>query len=147
MAFSLRKQVELKVNHVFFVMPLYLIFLVIITSSSDTKLARARALRADYLINYRTILDWDLEVLHVTNGEGADIIFENGSTQTTTKSFNCVRFGGLINAIGYVSGKVDPTDNRMNINLQMIRKNATLIGILNGPRDRFEEMLAFYKKY
>ena len=83
----------------------------------------------------------------MTNGKGADIIFENGGAQTTAKSFNCVRFGGLINAIGYVSGKVDSAEDRMNINLQVIRKNATVIGMLNGPRDRFEEMLAFYEKH
>jgi NADPH:quinone reductase-like Zn-dependent oxidoreductase len=86
-------------------------------------------------------------VLRVTDGKGADIILENGGAQTTAKSFNCVRFGGLINAIGYVSGKVDSAEDRMNINVQAIRKNATLIGMLNGPRDRFEEMLAFYERH
>lgn len=35
----------------------------------------------------------------------------------------------------------------MNINVQAIRKNVTLIGMLNGPRDRFEEMLAFYERH
>lgn len=119
----------------------------IITSSSDEKLARAKALGADHIINYRTTPDWDVEVLRLTNGKGADIIFENGGAQTTAKSFNCVRFGGLFNAIGYVSGKVDSAENRMNINVQAIRKNVTLIGMLNGPRDRFEEMLAFYERH
>lgn len=32
----------------------------------------------------------------------------------------------------------------MNVNLQAIRRNCTIIGMLNGPRDRFEELLAFY---
>jgi NADPH:quinone reductase-like Zn-dependent oxidoreductase len=104
-------------------------------------------LGADHLINYRTTPDWDDEVLRVTEDRGADIIFENGGAQTTAKSFNCVKFGGIIHAIGYVSGKVDSPDDRMNINLQAIRKNFTLIGMLNGPRDRFEEMLEFYEKH
>jgi len=120
---------------------------VIITSSSDKKLARAKALGADHLINYCTTPDWDEEVLRVTNGRGTDIIFENGGALTTAKSFNCIRFGGLFNAIGYVSGKVDPPEERLNINVQAIRKNVTLVGMLNGPRDRFEEMLEFYEKF
>lgn len=120
---------------------------VIITSSSDTKLAKAKTLGADHLINYRKTPAWDEEVLRLTSGHGADIIFENGGALTTAKSFNCIRFGGLFNAIGYVSGKVDPVDERMNINVQAIRKNVTLVGMLNGPRDRFEEMLAFYERH
>jgi len=46
-----------------------------------------------------------------------------------------------------VSGKTDPPDDRMNINLQAIRKNCTIIGMLNGPRDRFEELLTFCDKH
>ncbi|KUJ24001.1 quinone reductase [Mollisia scopiformis] len=121
---------------------------VIITSSSDEKLARAKALGADYTINYKTTPDWDVEVLRLTSGRGADIIFENGGAPTTAKSFNCIRFGGLFNAIGYVSGKVDPKDEeKTNINVQAIRKNVILVGMLNGPRDRVVEMLEFYENH
>ena len=120
---------------------------VIITSSSDEKLAKAKALGADHLINYKTCPDWDEEVLRLTSGVGADIIFENGGALTTSKSFDCIRFGGLFNAIGYVSGKVDSPEGRTNINVQAIRTNVTLVGILNGPRDRFEEMVRFYEEH
>jgi len=116
---------------------------VIITSSSDEKLERAGKLGADHLINYRKTPDWDEEVLHITGGRGVDIIFENGGAQTTGRSFNCIAFGGLVNSIGYVSGKIDPPDERLNINVLAIKKNLTLKGLLNGPRDRFEELLRF----
>uniref|UniRef100_A0A0B7KLT5 Enoyl reductase (ER) domain-containing protein n=1 Tax=Bionectria ochroleuca TaxID=29856 RepID=A0A0B7KLT5_BIOOC len=36
--------------------------------------------------------------------------------------------------------------NRLNVNVLALRRNVTLKGILNGPRDRFEEMLGFYEK-
>ena len=78
---------------------------------------------------------------------GADIIFENGGALTTPLSFRCVRWGGLINSIGYVSGKVDPESERTNINVSALMRNFTLKGLLNGPRDRFEEMLAFCEKH
>lgn len=120
---------------------------VLITSSSTSKLARAKDLGADEVINYTAHPDWDKEVLRLTSGRGADIIFENGGALTTQRSFRCVCWGGLINSIGYVSGKVDPPEERTNINVSAIQKNFTLKGLLNGPRDRFEEMLGFCEKH
>ena len=119
---------------------------VIITSSSDAKLEQAKKLGADKTINYRTTKNWDQEVLSLTDNEGVDIIFENGGAQTLRKSFECVTFGGLINCIGYLSGKVDDAEDRTNTNLLALKRNVTLKGILNGPRERFEEMLEFYEK-
>lgn len=118
----------------------------IITSSSDEKLQRAKALGADHLINYRKEPKWDETVLTLTHDQGADIIFENGGARTLRQSFECVAFGGLINCIGYLSGKEDDAGDRTNTNVLALKRNVTLKGILNGPRERFEEMLAFFEK-
>ena len=118
----------------------------IITSSSDEKLERAKALGADHGINYRTTPNWHEEVLRLTDGEGVDVIFENGGAQTLRKSFDCIAFGGLINCIGYLSGKEDAESDRLNTNVLALRRNVTLKGILNGPRDRFVELVSFYEK-
>ena len=85
--------------------------------------------------------------MKLTSDAGADIIFENGGAQTLRKSFDCVAFGGLINCIGYLSGKEDEAGDRTNTNVLCLRKNVTLKGLLNGPKDRFEEMLEFYTKH
>lgn len=82
---------------------------VIIISSSDEKLERAKKLGAYHGINYKTVPDWEIEVLNVTGNKGADIIFENGGARTLRKSFECVAFGGLIACIGYLSGKETET--------------------------------------
>lgn len=119
----------------------------IITSSSDEKLQRAKALGADSLINYRDTADWQNAVLDAASSRGADIIFENGGAQTLRKSFDCIAFGGLINCIGYLSGKEDAVGDRTNTNVLALRRNVTLKGLLNGPAERFEEMLAFYEKH
>ncbi|TVY27068.1 Zinc-type alcohol dehydrogenase-like protein [Lachnellula hyalina] len=119
---------------------------VIMTSSSDEKLRMARELGADKTINYRSVENWDDEVLKMTGGEGVDIIFENGGAQTLRRSFNCVAFGGLIDCIGYLSGKEDAPGDRLNTNVLALMRNVTLKGILNGPKERFEEMLAFYEE-
>ncbi|KAK5942910.1 hypothetical protein PMZ80_005476 [Knufia obscura] len=113
----------------------------IITSSSDEKLKRAKELGADHTINYHTTADWDKKVLELMSGRGADVILETGGSQTLWKSFECVAFGGLISAIGYLSGKEDQPEKRFNVNVMALKRNVTLKGILNGPKDRFEEML------
>ena len=82
----------------------------------------------------------------MTNGEGVDIILENGGAATLRKSFECIAFGGLINCIGYLSGKEDAEGDRTNTNVLALKRNVTLKGLLNGPRDRFEEMLSFYRE-
>jgi NADPH:quinone reductase-like Zn-dependent oxidoreductase len=119
----------------------------IITSSSDAKLERTKQLGADETINYRSKPDWQDEVMRVTSGEGVDIIFENGGAQTLRKSFDCVAFGGLIDCIGYLSGKEDAPGDRLNTNVLALRRNVTLKGILNGPKERFEELAKFYEKH
>ena len=41
---------------------------------------------------------------------------------------------------------MDEGTDRTNTNLLCLRRNVTLKGILNGPRDRVEEMLKFYEQ-
>jgi NADPH:quinone reductase-like Zn-dependent oxidoreductase len=119
---------------------------VIVTSSSDEKLKRATKLGAKNTINYRSNPDWDSAVLDATSSHGADIIIEVGGAQTLRKSFECVRFGGLIACIGYLSGKQDEAGDRTNTNLLCLKRNVTLKGIVNGPRDELERMLKFYEE-
>ncbi|KAH7377973.1 hypothetical protein BKA64DRAFT_632121 [Cadophora sp. MPI-SDFR-AT-0126] len=120
---------------------------VIITSSSDAKLELAKKLGADKTINYKASPNWEQEVLKMTDDEGVDIIFENGGAATLRKSFECIAFGGLINCIGYLSGKEDAVGDRTNTNVLALKRNVTLKGLLNGPRERFEEMLTFYEEH
>ncbi|KAF4983977.1 hypothetical protein FZEAL_731 [Fusarium zealandicum] len=124
----------------------------IITSSSDDKLERAKKdLGADTGINYRTHWEWQDPVMQATSGRGADIIFETGGVRTLRKSFDSVAFGGLINCVGYLAGKDEDKQEgaapQVGVNVLALRRNVTLKGILNGPRDRFEEMVAFYDKH
>ncbi|KAF1965683.1 NAD(P)-binding protein [Bimuria novae-zelandiae CBS 107.79] len=118
----------------------------IVTSSSDSKLQRAEKLGAQTLINYNSAPDWEATVLKATADAGADVFLEVGGAKTLRKSFDCVKFGGLIACIGYLSGKIDEDTDRTNTNLLCLKRNVTLKGILNGPRNRLEEMLRFYQE-
>jgi len=77
---------------------------VIIASSSDEKLERARQLGADHLINYRATPAWDEQVLKLTNGRGADLVVETVGEATIKQSINAAAMGGTIFTVGFVSG-------------------------------------------
>ncbi|HTH75361.1 MAG TPA: NAD(P)-dependent alcohol dehydrogenase [Trinickia sp.] len=83
---------------------------VVITSSSDEKLERARALGADYTINYRSTPAWDEAVLEMTGGNGADLVIETGGTQTFGRSVNAAAAGGTVFVIGFVTGMTAQAD-------------------------------------
>jgi NADPH:quinone reductase-like Zn-dependent oxidoreductase len=107
---------------------------VIITSSSDEKLDRARQLGADETINYRTTPEWDKEVLRLTNRLGVDHVIEVGGTGTLSRSLNAVRVGGQVDLIGVLTsgGDFNP--------ISVLMKGVRLQGIFVGSRRMFEEM-------
>jgi NADPH:quinone reductase-like Zn-dependent oxidoreductase len=105
-----------------------------LTSSSDEKLARGRALGADALINYRRQPDWDQDIVKQTGGTGVDLVIEVGGAGTLERSMNAVRPGGTICVIGALAGTGA-------INPRMInRKAIRLQGIHVGSRDMFATM-------
>ena len=55
---------------------------VVVTSSSDEKLQRAKALGTDALINYKTHPDWAKAALEATGGQGIDIVVEVGGARS-----------------------------------------------------------------
>lgn len=108
---------------------------VIITSSDDAKLERARALGADDTINYRSNPDWDQAVQKLTNGRGVDYVVEVGGAGTLSRSFASVGFRGQISLIGVLSGREGDTNPH-----PLMLKNARLVGIFVGSRAMFEQM-------
>ncbi len=77
---------------------------VIITSSSDEKLERAKALGADELINYRTVETWDERAKELTGGAGVDHILEVGGGETLQRSLGALKEGGHLALVGLLSG-------------------------------------------
>jgi NADPH:quinone reductase-like Zn-dependent oxidoreductase len=76
----------------------------IVTSSSDEKLKRAKALGAAHGINYKTTPDWEKAAVEFTGGRGVDHVVEVGGAATLTRSFHAIRVGGKITMIGGLSG-------------------------------------------
>lgn len=107
----------------------------LITSSSDEKLERAKALGADHVVNYRTTPGWSGPVRAATNGRGADFIMEVGGGGTIQESMKAIKIGGHIAIIGVVAGAGDPFNPAA-----LIGNSAKLQGLSVGSRDMFEAM-------
>ena len=107
----------------------------IITSSSDEKLNRARELGADDGINYKTIEAWDEVARKLIGGVGVDHVVELGGAGTFAKSLRAVRTGGTISLIGVLSGNAGEI-NPVGILMKHVRVN----GIYVGSREMFESM-------
>lgn len=107
----------------------------IVTSSSDEKLAIAKSLGADEVINYKATPDWDKAVIERTGGRGADIVVEVGGSGTLSKSINSARLGGTVAMIGVIAG----TSGEINT-AAILRRQIRVQGIYVGSREMFEDM-------
>ena len=107
---------------------------VIITSSSADKLAKARQLGADILINYKDHPDWDQEVMKQTGGRGADCVVEVGGAGTLARSMRSLAMGGKIGLIGVLTREGDTNPHTLML------KQGSLHGIFVGNRAMFEQL-------
>ena len=109
---------------------------VILTSSSDEKLARGRELGATDLINYKSKPAWDDAAHTLTAKRGVDHVVEVGGAGTLPQSLKAVTPGGHVYVIGVLTGKgptIDPTP--------ILAKSIAVQGIYVGSRGMFERML------
>jgi NADPH:quinone reductase-like Zn-dependent oxidoreductase len=109
---------------------------VTVISSSDEKLARAKALGADAGINYTTTPEWSKASREITSGRGFDHIVELGGEKTLPQSLRAIRPGGTLSMIGVLSGPAlaAPLGH-------VVTRQVRLQGITVGARDGFEAMM------
>lgn len=115
---------------------------VIITSSSDEKLERAKELGADHAVNYRENPRWDKSVLELTDGEGADVVVETAGIATMTASMKATAAGGVVGVLGGVTG----LSGEVNI-APLAMKRLRVFGILVDSRTQFEKLVTFLETY
>jgi NADPH:quinone reductase-like Zn-dependent oxidoreductase len=108
---------------------------VIVTSSSDAKLDRARALGADIAINYKIHPEWARQVRSAI-GRGADLVVDLGGAATLDQSVRAVRASGTVALIGVLGGATAPLALG-RVATQAIR----LVAATSGNRDMFEELV------
>lgn len=108
---------------------------VVITSGSDDKLEKARALGARHCINYKTHPNWEKEIARLTKLRGVDHVIEVGGMGTLERSVKSVRPGGSIYLIGVLAGRSAPVDLT-----PVLMQNIRIQGVVVGHRRSFEEM-------
>lgn len=108
---------------------------VIVTSSNDDKLVKARGLGAWQEINYVDDPAWGKTARALTGGRGVDHVVEVGGAGTLEQSLRAVRVGGRVSVIGVLSGVM----TTLNI-VAVLMQHVSLQGILVGSREGFAHM-------
>jgi NADPH2:quinone reductase len=108
---------------------------VIATGGRDDKLAVVKARGADHVINY-TQPDGSLggfrdEVKALTDGRGADVIYDPVGGDVFDESMRCINWGGRLLTIGFTSGRWPQAP----VNLILIKQIA-VIGVRAGEYGR-----------
>ncbi|KAL4965012.1 zinc-dependent alcohol dehydrogenase family protein [Aspergillus stella-maris] len=116
---------------------------IILTSSSDAKLEQMKEKFGSppiLTVNYAKTPNWDEEVMKLTNGEGVDIVVENGGTNSLVKSLKCTRRGGIVSQVGYLA-KQDPNELRELVPT-IIDRRVILRGINAGSKFDTDDFFA-----
>jgi len=103
---------------------------VIATASSEEKRALARAHGADHVLDYGENGFRDA-VKELTEGRGADVIFDPVGGDVFDQSMRCIAFDGRLLVIGFASGTI-PT---LAVNYALV-KSASVMGLYWGAYGR-----------
>jgi alcohol dehydrogenase len=116
---------------------------VITTVGDDEKAAKARALGADHVINYRADR-FEHAVRKITNKKGVDVVFEHVGADTFSGSLLSLRRGGRLVTCGATSGPT-VTLNLMQLFQQQYRIMGSFGASMRNIRDSLAKMAAGLK--
>jgi NADPH:quinone reductase-like Zn-dependent oxidoreductase len=112
---------------------------VIATASSDEKLAKARELGADEVVDY-SAEDWPREVKRLTNKNGVDVVFEHTGAATWPGSIASLKSNGRLVTCGATSGYQAQTDLRL-----VFYRHLTILGSFMGSKAEMLEAMKFVR--
>ena len=111
----------------------YLGAMVIATGTSEEKLEYTKKWGADHtlLTHKDNIVDFRNEVKDITNGKGADVIYDPVGGDVFDHSIRCINWGGRLLVVGFASGRIP----NLPINMALI-KGFSVIGVRAGEYGR-----------
>ena len=109
---------------------------VIVTSSDDAKLEKARALGAEVGINYKKNPDWAKHVFEATGKRGVDVVIENVGAATWKDSIRSLKGGGRLVTCGSTSGPIGETMIPL-----VFWKQVHIIGSTMANRKEFHDVM------
>src|SRR5882672_10169479 len=110
---------------------------VIATARSDEKLAKAKDLGADEVVNYSN-QDWPKEVKRLTDKKGVDVVFEHTGAATWPGSIASLKSNGRLVTCGATSGFAAQTDIR-----RIFYRHLTILGSFMGSKAELLEAMKF----
>jgi alcohol dehydrogenase len=111
---------------------------VITTVGDDSKAEQAKALGADYVINYRTDR-FEHHVRKLTAKKGVDVVFEHVGAETFNGSLLCLKRGGRLVTCGATSGP-STTLNLMQLFQQQYKIFGSFGASMRNIRDGLAKM-------
>lgn len=102
---------------------------VIATGGSDEKLAKVKAYGADHVINTRDGFRETVKTL--TDGRGADVIYDPVGGDVFDESVRCIAFDGRLLVIGFTSGRIATVATNMPL-----IKGFSVVGVRAGEYGR-----------
>ena len=111
---------------------------VIATAGTGEKLARARDLGADAVVNHHTD-DVPRRVRELTDGRGVDVVVEHVGQATWDRSMRCLARGGRLVTCGATTGPQAALDLRFLFGRQL-----SLLGSYMGRRGELLDALPFF---
>ena len=116
-----------------------------ITSSSDEKLNRAKAMGADHCINYRDRPDWAAALMEQTGGRGADVVVDTLGFPALAETVAATAVNGRIGTLGALSGT--PQAQASASQGELIGKNITIKGLASGSREMIAEAVTIVAEH
>ncbi|MEL7188641.1 MAG: NAD(P)-dependent alcohol dehydrogenase [Pseudomonadota bacterium] len=111
-----------------------------ITSSSDEKLAKARDMGADFVVNYRSHPDWTSALIEQTGGRGADVVVDTLGFGDFAQTLAATGVEGRIGTLGALAGS--SVDGGSDGYGAILGKNITIKGITSGHCGHVAEALS-----
>ena len=109
---------------------------VIAVASTDDKLAKAKALGANELINYQKAPEFSKVVRELTDGQGVGLVFESIGAPVWDQCYASIKRGGRLVICGVTGG------HKASIHLgRLWMKELSIIGCVNEPENDFEEVV------
>lgn len=81
-------------------------------------------------------------MLKITEGRGADFIFENGGAGTIAQSIQAVAYGGSIAVVGFLAPC--PQDQMPDVAGLALSKGAVVRGIVVGSKQHLDEVTRYF---
>ncbi|MFT3821205.1 MAG: zinc-binding dehydrogenase [Rubrivivax sp.] len=113
---------------------------VIVTSSSDEKIARAVAMGAEAGINYGREKVAE-RVLQLSGGEGVDLVIDSVGEKSWADSLRSLRRGGRIVTCGATTGSNPPVELQ-----RMFIRQLEVYGSTGGSMEEFRKVVALFAR-